>query len=173
MATATGTADPPDTLPTSVALACVARDVRGTVPRSTVGSPLTPLPLVTDILEDPAVIVRAETAAGDPVAVSTMIPVAPGSGVTYTAPVEPFTLLTGAPGIHAATLVLVIVGAPVVVLQVAARSKTCVAVGSRVHVELVCSGDSPGVKEAPVPSKMQFAICVAAVPTTVLVVMPQ
>jgi hypothetical protein len=47
------------------------------------------------------------------------------------------TLVTGAPGIHAATLVLVIVGAPVVVLQVAAMSIACVAVGSTVHVLLV------------------------------------
>ena len=76
----------------------------------------------------------------------------------------PFTLVTGAPGIHAATFVLVIVGAPVAVDQVATRSITFVAVVSIVHAELVCIGASPGVKVAPVSSKMQLAICVPLAP---------
>ena len=63
-----------------------------------------------------------------------------------------------APGIYPTTLVDVIVGAPTVVLQVAARSMASVAVVSMVQAELVCMGASPGVRVAPVPSKMQFAI---------------
>ena len=84
--------------------------------------------------------------------------------VKATAPVLVFTLVTGAPGIHAATLVLVIVGDPVAVLHVATTSNACVAVVSMVQVEAVCSGASPGVSVDPVPSKIQLAICVPLAP---------
>jgi len=69
-----------------------------------------------------------------------------------------------APGTHAAIFVLVIVGLPTAVLHVAWISRVCVAVVSIVHVLLVCSGDSPAVKVAPVPSKIQFAIWVPDAP---------
>ena len=81
-----------------------------------------------------------------------------------TAPVSVFTLVTGAPGIHAATFVLVIVGEPVAVLHVATTSIASVAVVSIVHVELVCIAASPGVNVEPVPSKMQLAIWVPLAP---------
>ena len=66
-----------------------------------------------------------------------------------TAPVCPNTLVTGAPGIQAAILVLVIVGDPVAVLQVATTSNASVAVVSTVHVELVNSGASPRRERGP------------------------
>ncbi len=98
-----------------------------------------------------------ETVGVIPVPPETLIPV-PAVTVMTTAPVAPFTLVTGAPGIHAPILVLVIVGAPVAVLQVACRSMACVAVVSMVQVAEVCIGASPGVRVAPVPTKMQLAI---------------
>jgi hypothetical protein len=115
----------------------------------------------TIVAVDTKVLCRIVTPPPDPAG-----PVAPVAPVAPAAPVAP------TPGIHAATLVAVIVGLPVTESHAAVRSIAFPAVVSMLHVELACMDAAEGVRTARellAVSKMQFAIWVPPAPAVLVV----